>query len=596
MHRIAGIAALLLCAPAWAAPPSIESVNVNGGRDWRNRDFTQRGGGAIAQYEKLELEVELTATFDNPFDPEQVDLSAEFTSPAGQTFHVWGFFDPGSSEWRVRFAPTEAGAWRYTVLLRDREGKAANEPGEFRCVASSHPGFVTIAANRRYLQHSDGSSFYGVGLWYNDSYGGGGNGAITEESLDELQRLGVNFVSFYPPLLETWTTGLGRYDSSRIARLDQIFQWCEARDIHISWNLVFHSNISEAVWGEGNSEYRDNPYRSVAPAKEFFASEEAWKYQQKLYRYIIARWGASRALFLWFVIDEINGTEGWTEGNREAAHDWCRRMNKFFHENDPYGRPTTGTQSGGVDQWWPEGYEIFDIAGREIYEAQGHPMPTGKPDLVNAHPLRASYRNYAKQTAALWSGFEKPAIIAETGFDHTYYEPGMPGYLATYHNALWATLANGGAATPFWWSYSPYINEGVVTSQIRSFANFVRDIDFAGKSWAPQAVEISGGDAWGMRADNLAFGWAANPTNGIAKETLTVEGLPAGEYDVHLYRTWRGIYMPPIPVDAPEGTLTFAVPELTPVDGRGKNLGDDVAFKITPRGEYRPFGFGRGRR
>ena len=57
-------------------------------------------------------------------------------------------------------------------------------------------------------------------------------------------------------------------------------------------------------------------------------------------------------------------------------------MNDFFHAHDPYGRPTTGTQSGGIDQWWPEGYRIFDIAAREIYEAQGHPMPPGgKPDL-----------------------------------------------------------------------------------------------------------------------------------------------------------------------------------------------------------------------
>jgi hypothetical protein len=341
--------------------------------------------------------------------------------------------------------------------------------------------------------------------------------------------------------LETRQGGLGRYDAARSERLDELVAWCDARDMHISWNLVFHANISEAVWGQGNSEYRSNPYRTIAPAKDFFASEKAWKYQQKLYRYVVARWGYSRAVFLWFTIDEINGTEGWTEGDRAAAHDWCRRMNDFFHTHDPYGRPTTGTQSGGVDQWWPAGYEIFDIAGREIYETQGHPMPVGgKPDLVNDNPLRASYRTYAKQTEALWSGFEKPAIIAESGFDHTYYEPGMPGYLATYHNALWAVLANGGAATPFWWSYSPYINEGVVTSQVRNFATFVRDIDFTGSGWRPHAVEISTGDAWAMRSEDLMFGWAANPMSGIAKETVTLAGLDDGAYDVHLYRTYAG--------------------------------------------------------
>ena len=37
----------------------------------------------------------------------------------------------------------------------------------------------------------------------------------------------------------------------------------------------------------------------------------AWKYQEKLYRYFIARWGYSRALAIWFIIDEVNGTDGW---------------------------------------------------------------------------------------------------------------------------------------------------------------------------------------------------------------------------------------------------------------------------------------------
>ena len=109
------------------------------------------------------------------------------------------------------------------------------------------------------------------------------------------------------------------------------------------------------------------------------------------------------------------------------------------------------------------GYRIFDIAAREIYEAQGHPMPPGgKPDLVNANPLRYSYENYATQTRRLWRGFDKPAIIGESGWDHTYYEPGTPGYLAMHHNALWTTLVNGTCATPFWWALFARVNDSVL--------------------------------------------------------------------------------------------------------------------------------------
>jgi hypothetical protein len=580
----AALLAIVLCSAALAAPPVILSVRPAVSRQaWaEHRPGMRPPAAEVKLYEKFELQIDLRATFRNPYDPDEVDLWAEFTAPSGKVYKIWGFYNPAwLAQWMVRFSPTETGPWRYTVKVRDRHGEAQSEVGEFRCTPSEHHGFVRIAPNRRYLQYSDGTSFYGVGMWYNDGFDGYGSGQIAEESLDRLRGLGMNFISFFPTPLETIGTGLGRYDAARVGRLDQLVEWCDERDIHVSWNLVFHSYISEAVWGGFNAQYRNNPYRSIAPAKDFFASDEAWKYQQKLYRYVIARWGYSRAVFLWFVVDEINGTEGWTEGAHEAAEDWCRRMNDFFHAHDPYGRPTTGTQSGGIDQWWPAGYRIFDVAAREIYEAQGHPMPAGgKADLVNANPLRYSYRNFARQTQSLWQGFNKPAIIGECGWDHTYYEPGTPGYLATYHNALWAALANGTCATPFWWAYSPYINDGVLTGQVQAFARFVRDVDFARLEWQPVRVDVTTGDAWAMMSDNLTFGWAVNPVSGMAGESVTIHGMADGDYAVRVYRTWRGEYLDPVTVTAAGGKLSFAILELTPQDGRANNIGDDVAFKI----------------
>ncbi|BBO34858.1 DUF5060 domain-containing protein [Lacipirellula parvula] len=587
MPRFLLTIALLLIAPlAGGAPPEFVAVEPTVYRDaWYarqqspGRDVRPRG---IAKNEKFELEIDLKATFENPFDPEQVDLWAEFTAPSGRVWKIWGFYNPSDwdSEWMVRFTPTESGNWSYVVKVRDREGTAETDAAEFRVEPSRRRGFVRIAENRRYLQYADGSSFYGVGLWYNDDYHRRGHGQITETALDELRTLGVNFICFYPTPLETHGSGVGRYDQDRAGRLDEIFAMCEARDIHIAWNLVFHSYISEAMWGGGNDRFRSNPARNVVEAKDWFASDASWKQQQNLYRYIIARWGYSPSLYMWFVVDEINGTEGF-QADEAAALAWCRKINDYFHANDPYGRATTGTQSGHVVHFWKEGYEIFDIAAREIYEAQEFPMPAGgKPDLVNDHPLRASYRNYAEQTAKLWSEFRKPAIIGECGFDHTYYEPGMPGYLATYHNALWSALANGSCATPFWWNHSPYLNDGVVTGQIRSFARFVQEINFAGSEWEPASVTASSGDAWAMRSSKLIYGWFANPKNGVAKETFTIAGVEPGEYEVRLYRTWRGFFMDPVTVAAVDGKLTVTVPELVHENGRAQHMGDDVAFKI----------------
>jgi len=64
---------------------------------------------------------------------------------------------------------------------------------------------------------------------------------------------------------------------------------------------------------------------------------------------------------------------------------------------------------------------------------------------------KISYLKYASQTQDLWSGFEEPTIVGETGWDHTYFEPGT-GNLAMCHNALGTNLTNGLSMTPFWWA------------------------------------------------------------------------------------------------------------------------------------------------
>ena len=557
---------------AFAKPPSILSVRA---------DSSQ-----VVLFEKFELRIDLEATYSNPFDPEQIDLAAEFTAPSGKKWTVWGFYNPSSwaSLWMVRFSPTEKGAWRYVITVTDSQGTAKSREGRFTAIDSPHHGFITIAPNQRYLRYSDGTSYYGVGLWYNDSYELFNEGGITEEGLDNLKKRGANFISFFPTPLETMGTGLGRYDQNRCGRMDQLFDWCEQRDLHISWNIWFHSYISMAVWGDGNARYRNNPYVLISSAKDFFGSDEAWKYQEKLYRYIIARWGYSRALFLWFIVDEINGTEGWTQGGQAVAEQWSRKMGKYFNEHDPCGRPTTGTQSGGIGQWWPEGYEIFDIASREIYEAQGHPMPkSGKLGPNDESPLQLSYRNYATQTQNLWKGWHKPAMVGECGWDHTYYEPGMPGYLAMYHNALWVSLANGLCATPFWWAYSDWLNDSVVTNQMLYFSQFVADIDFANLNFEPAEITAGPCDAWAMKSDKLIFGWVVHPRTSIANESFTISGLRDGPYDVRLYRTWRGRYMDREMIECRDGKLTCTIPELKTTGGHALHIGNDVAFKIVPK-------------
>ena len=540
----------------------------------------------VGLYDKFEMQINLSANFQNPFDPDEIDLNAVFISPSGKQWKINGFYNYSGSGslWMVRFSPNETGRWIYQLNVKDLDGATTNEQKSFFVVASPYHGPIKIAPNKRYLEYADGTPYYGVGLWYNDSYHSFNQGQINQETLDHLKTLGVNFISSFMIPIETMGTGLGRYDQNLSGRLDEVLNWCESRNINLSLNIWFHPYLSKTVWPGGNRRWNVNPYQLVCDAKDFYSSNEAWTYQEKLYRYIIARWGYSRSLAVWFVVDEVNGTDGWVSGDSIGANNWAQKVQDFIKSNDPYNHLTTGTRSGGINEFWSQGYKTFDLAAREIYESQGFPInETGIITADSISPLTLSYLNYTHELKKLWNGYEKPVIIGETGWDHTFYEPSMPGYLSWYHNALWVCLANGTAMTPFWWAYSPYLNDNVITNQIRSFERFVSTIPFSKLTRiTPTEAEVSEGNAFAMKSDQLIFGWVVNPKTDVSGATVTVRSIPVGKYTLKIYHTWHGKFIDKEEVLSVAGSVTFKMPVLHIEDYHAHYLGQDAAFVLIP--------------
>lgn len=537
----------------------------------------RQNSDSVGRYDKLEIFINVDAEFVNPFDPEEIDIRAKITSPSGKVWDIPGFYmNSFFSIWRVRFSPDEIGNWKYVITVEDKNGPATSESQTFVTIESSYKGPIQISANKRYLEYRNGTPYYGIGLW---------QGRPQAESLDDLKDLGVNFISKLIRPLETWGTGLGRYDQDYCRELDELLGMLEEREMLLSLNFWFHSFLSETTWGEGwDRQWGTHPYQLVTPAKDFYRSEAAWAYQEKLYRYMIARWGYSRSLGIWFVVDEVNGTDGWASGDSLAAADWGRKVHDFFKQNDPYGHLTTGTRSGGIKEFWHEGYQIFDLAAREIYEAQGFPITkTGKEDPSATHPLTYSYSNYAQEIQKLWNGYEKPAIVGETGWDHTFYETSMPGYFALYHNALWVTLATGTAMTPFWWSYSGRLNDLLLTAQITNIKEFADEIPFSTLTNLSQAsVSVSNGDGYAIKSDEMIFGWFANPQTDVGGETVTINSLPKGNYKLRVYHTWRGEFIHEEEIKTSKTSASFVVPTLQMGGSHANYIGEDIAFILEP--------------
>ena len=79
---------------------------------------------SVETFSTVELSADVAATYDNPFDPEQIEVDAEVTTPEGKTLDVPGFHavpmragdTAGSELWsrrsagfRVRYTPTTGG-------------------------------------------------------------------------------------------------------------------------------------------------------------------------------------------------------------------------------------------------------------------------------------------------------------------------------------------------------------------------------------------------------------------------------------------------------------------------------------------------------
>ncbi|HTF17545.1 MAG TPA: DUF5060 domain-containing protein [Chryseolinea sp.] len=528
---------------------------------------------SVSLYDKFEARLVIKANFVNPFDPEDVDIMVTFTAPSGKRWNIPGFYQyTFGTMWKVRFAPDETGTWTYVVRVRDRQGESTGTRRSFKAVPSKFKGPVRIADNKRYLEYHNGSPFYGVGLWY--------NGMVTADNLDELKSKGVNFISNFITPLETMGSGVGRYDQDVCGRIDELFALCEEREILISLNLWFHSFLSETVWGGFNIRWHTNPYQQVTSSREFFRSTAAWKYQEKLYRYFIARWGYSRSLAIWFLVDEINGTDGWVSGDSVQAGRWTKNVHDFFKKNDPYNHPTTATRSGGLKEFFHDGYQATDIAAREIYEAQGYPINhAGTIDSASIHPLKNSYMNYGNQIRTIWDGYQKPVIIGETGWDHTYYEPGMPGYIAAHHNALWVSLATGAAMTPFWWAFSTKMNDVITSKQLLSLRKFSDNIPFSQlRNPVRVPVKISGGDGFAMQGGDTIFGWVVDPDGDVAGDRVSIAAGRSGKYKLRLYHTWRGDFIKEEELNTTADEVTFTIPSLQTTQSHANYIGQDVAF------------------
>lgn len=440
-------------------------------------------------YEPLEVHLTLDATYDNPFDPDDIQVDAEIIAPSGKRFIVPGFFTQdferisnggrerlkklGEPYFAIRFTPIEVGTYRYRIVLTGQgtgdEGRGKRQVASewFTLQVSLNPKAKGFVRRGKYwhLQFDDGTPFVPVGL---NACWSGNNLAAYEKWFSAMHQHGANFARIW---LVRWNMGLewtpgdgsgmylgiGKYALDNAWRIDELIRIAERNGIYLMLCLGYHGELADRQLYFGEQAWDKSPYnrKNGGPCdkpSEFWTNIEPKRLYKQRLRYIIARYAHS---------PNVLAFEFWNEVF--APSDWVSEMAKFVRSLDPYGHLLTTTY--GDDAVWQL---------PEMDFVQTHWYGDGSQrDCVAT--VASTHRHHTER-------YRKPFLLGEFGIDwrasDDTYDP--KGNALHWHNGVWASLMSRGMGTACVWYWDNYIDRLNLWSHFRPVAEFVR---LVGKAW-----------------------------------------------------------------------------------------------------------------
>ena len=496
----------------------------------------------LPQYELVEFRLDLDATYSNPFDPADIDVTAAIRTPSGRELTVPAFFyldyerhlrgdrelllKVGEPQWRLRFTPMEVGPHEVRIAARDRTGTVQSEPIAITATEAAERGFVRRCPDTPYyLQFDTGDPYFAVGE--NMCWGGDRQTHDYDEWLPALAAAGGNYIRIW---LVRWNMGLewseddgraraqyyglGQYSPDAAWRLDHVLARCRELGVYAMLALGYHGELMDTRGYFGEDCWGLNPYNVAlggpcAEPQEFWTNREARKlYQQKL-RYFIARFGAYTSILSWEFWNEV-----W------APAPWIEEMAQYFRDHDPYAHLITHTY--GTDEVWE--LPQIDYTQTHTYGADG-----------NRHDSSAVLARAAQLHT---ERFEKPYMMGEFGIDWKAGENKHDtANLGTHlHNGIWASVMGRSFGTAALWYWDGYVHPGNHYDRFTGLAKFVAQVPWTqyrpriaefGLSRLPENAEVGEWDDFVVRS---SLGWQkATGTDFIASRDgrLLGEGQPS---------------------------------------------------------------------
>jgi hypothetical protein len=514
--------------------------------------MTSRGAAAIhsvtpnrttvSQFEKFELTLDMSGSYDNPFAPEQVDLTAEFITPSGKKLSVPGFFyQPyrnrnenddkkrpileavGAPCWLVRFTPTETGGYEYSLRLKNHFVKANEEvkwgPGRFVCTPSTNHGFVRVSpVTDHYFQFDDGTPFFAVGQNLQNDW-------LYYFHFRLLAEAGCNAVRAWLFCHYTWLEWTFKPDISYAKQGDPMRSYAGAGKYNqrIAWIADHHldqcgrdglrvmvtlgngtggGELSEEGTGRGSGKYSSwsgHPYNLANGGwldrpEKFWTDERARNLYKQRLRYLVARYSYSTSVWAWEFWNELG------EARPEIVA-WHREMGDYLRGLDP-NRHLITSSTWQLPEKFDEVWNLpqMDFTQTHIYQS-AQVIHRGVERALRVHP--------GKPHIVGEGGGPPPRSASDSKEAQSIADPSH----VEFHNAIWAAPMSGAAGTtlPWWW------RERVEPDNL--FWNYTAVARFAkGEPWASMRLQS---------AEPLRISLAAKPSGPAFSPVVILPAAPA---------------------------------------------------------------------
>jgi hypothetical protein len=474
--------------------------------------------GTVEQWGKFEVQLDVNATWVNPYDYDEIRVAGTFTGPDGTVKSVDGFFmqdytisneqtgalsNVGTGRFKVRFSPDKAGTWTYVLTITNVAGTGTFAPQTFEATAASpddNPGFVRTDQTN-YLHFDDGRQYIPVGeniAWQ-----------ATNPYVDYknwLTKLSDNNGNFFRLWQCTWGLGLEwkngsngyqgfrKYKQNNAFYTDWLLDFCAERGIYIMYCLQYHGQVSTNV----NPNWSDSPFNTVnggpcANTWEFFTNANAKNHTKNRYRYVLARWGYSRNIMAWELFNEV----GWTDQFEQRKNDisaWHEEMAAYLKANDPNRHLVTTSYVNEYND--PNTWNLPDIDFTQTH------FYVETPFLERT--LAGGVRSYLND-------YGKPTINGEFGLSGSGANLGTLDPDGIHiHNSMWGSLFGGGLGTGMSWWWDNYIDPKNLYYHLAPMSAVAAAVPFHAANMAPAPAGVSGVPAdllmtptqgWGAQSD-----------------------------------------------------------------------------------------------